>query len=265
MNIQELLCFGITPGGGNAALVVRDDHSSAAQRQQFARERNKPACVFIDAAPDGGIVLDYVYPHTRSPLCLHATLAAARVLLSARRPLLTVRTAMRGQQLTLTLADDSVFIQLAPQTPPDVAIAPDLAGRLLAAPGIQLASPPAIASVGSPKLLLEVADSAALQALTPDLAAIDEWSGQHGVSGCYAWCRRPDGAYEGRNFNHLDPSMEDSATGVAAGALTVHLRGALTLYQGANTGQPCRIVTKLAAGESILIGGGTASVALRSD
>jgi PhzF family phenazine biosynthesis protein len=210
-------------------------------------------------------VLDYFYPHTRSPLCLHATLAAARVLLSAQQPALKVRTALRGQELTLILNDDNVFIQLTPQTPPEAALTPDLPGRLLAAPDIRLASPPAIASVGSPKLLLEVADAAALHALAPDLAAIAEWSRLHGVSGCYAWCRRPDGAYEGRNFNHLDPALEDSATGVAAGALSVHLRARLTLYQGANTGHPCRIVTRLADGESILIGGGTASVTLRRD
>jgi PhzF family phenazine biosynthesis protein len=264
MNIQELLCFGIAPGGGNAALVVQDDHSSAGQRQQFARERNKAACVFVDTAADGGMVLDYFYPHTRSPLCLHATLAAARVLLSAQRPVLNVRTAMRGQQLTLTLADDEVFIRLAPQTPPDVTIASDLPARLLAAPGLQLASAPVVASVGSPKLLLEVADRAALHALAPDLSTIAEWGKQHGVSGCYAWCRRPDGALEGRNFNHLDPAMEDNATGVAAGALTVHLQTGLTLYQGANMGQPCRIVTRLVADVSILISGKTASVALRS-
>lgn len=257
MNIQELLCFGITADGGNAALVVQHDHSSADQRQQFARARNKPACVFVDAAPDGAIVLDYFYPHTRSPLCLHATLAAARVLLSPQRPLLAVRTAMRGQQLTLTLVDGDVFIQLVPQTPPEVALPPDLPGRLLASPDIRLASPPVVASVGSPKLLLEVADSDALHALVPDLPAIAEWGGQHGVSGCYAWCRRPDGAYEGRNLNHLDPALEDSATGVAAGALTVHLHTGLTLYQGANTGQPCRLVTRF-DGVSILIGGKTA-------
>lgn len=256
--IHELLCFGASAGGGNAALVVQHDHSGTGQRQQFALERNQPACVFVDAGPDGAIVLDYFYPHTRSPLCLHATLAAARVLLSPRRPRLTVRTAMRGQPLTLTLADGDVFIQLAPQTPPEVALAPDLPGRLLAAPDIRLASAPAIASVGSPKLLLEVADGAALQALAPDLAAIAAWGKQHGVSGCYAWCRRPDGGYEGRNFNHPDPALEDSATGVAAGALSVHLRAGLTLHQGANTGQPCRIVTRLAADESILIGGQTA-------
>lgn len=257
MTIQQLLCFGTTPGGGNAALVVQHDHAGAEQRQQFARERGQPACVFIDAAPDGAIVLDYFYPHARSPLCLHATLAAARVLLSPDRPTLPVRTAMRGQPLTLTLArdDGGVFVELAPQPAPPVALAADLPARLLAAPGLALASAPAIASVGSPKLLLEVADGATLRALRPDLPAIAAWGREHGVSGCYVWCRRPDGALEGRNFNHLDPAMEDSATGVAAGALTVHLGAGLTLYQGAGLGQPCRILTRLAGGEHILIGG----------
>jgi PhzF family phenazine biosynthesis protein len=256
--IQELKCFGVAPGGGNAALVIQNDACSAEQRQQFAFDQNKPACVFIDIAPDGVVELDYFYPHTRSPLCLHATLAAARVLLPAQQPglqaPLQVRTALRGQPLTLSLTDDGVFIELAAQTPPPVEIAEELPAQLLAAPGLTLLSPPVIASVGSPKLLLEVADSATLHALRPDLAHIAAWSRQHGVSGCYVWCRRSDGAVEGRNLNHLDPALEDSATGVAAGALTVHLRRGLDLYQGAMLGQPCLIRTRL-HDESILIGG----------
>jgi PhzF family phenazine biosynthesis protein len=255
MKVQELLCFGIAPGGGNAALVVQDDDASAEQRQQFARERNQPACVFIDTAADGGIVLDYFYPHTRSPLCLHATLAAARVLLSTECPQLQVRTALRDQPLTLILQDGEVFIKLSPQTAPQLSIPAGLPAHLLAAPGIQLASSPVIASVGSPKLLLEV-DSATLQALQPDLPQIADWGRQHGVSGCYVWCRRSDGALEGRNFNHLDPAAEDGATGVAAGALTVHLQTGLTLFQGSNLGTPCRIRTQFLH-ESILIGGNT--------
>jgi predicted PhzF superfamily epimerase YddE/YHI9 len=89
------------------------------------------------------------------------------VLLSAERPQLLVHTAMRRQPLTLILQDDEVFIVLTPRAAPEVAVTPAQAAQLLAAPGLQLASPPAIASVGSPKLLLEVADSATLQALTP--------------------------------------------------------------------------------------------------
>jgi PhzF family phenazine biosynthesis protein len=256
VQVQELLCFGVTDGSGNPALVVRHDRSTAGQRQQFAKERNKPACVFIDTAVDGAIVLDYFYPHTRSPLCSHATLAAARVLLSPERPRLEVRTAMHGQPLALILHDGEVFLQLAPQPAPDVTVSVALAQQLLAAPGIALASPPAIASIGSPKLLLEVADSSTLQALTPDLHAIADWGRQHGISGAYAWCRRPDGALEGRSFNHLDPAAEDGATGVAAGALTVLLHTGVTVYQGANLGAPCKLRTEF-LGESILIGGKT--------
>eukprot|EP01041_Mallomonas_annulata_P027275 gene27275-48824_t len=68
-------------------------HHSAAERQAFAREQNRSACVFVDAGnaagadgqgdADAQYVLDYFYPHMRSPLCLHATLAAARVRSSA--------------------------------------------------------------------------------------------------------------------------------------------------------------------------------------
>ncbi|KQW96921.1 hypothetical protein ASC94_08920 [Massilia sp. Root418] len=272
--VYELKCFGSRPGEGNVALVVLGDGSSEAERQAFARQQNRSACVFVDApggghgAPDGSarFVLDYYYPHTRSPLCLHATLAAARVLLREHGAPLAVRTAMRGQLLQLSESGSGdagggpggVFVRLQHQPAPDVAISPDLPGALLGqpAPGValKLASAPAIASVGSPKLLLEVDSSATLQALRPDLARIAVWGKEHGVSGCYAYTQRADGSVEGRNFNHLDPALEDSATGVAAGALTVHLGRAITLHQGAKLGQPCLLRTEL-DGEHILIGG----------
>lgn len=256
--VHELKCFGNRPGEGNAALVVLGDASSEAERQTFAREQNRSACVFVDGADgdaDAQFILDYFYPHTRSPLCLHATLAAARVLLREHGAPLAVRTAMRGQLLQLSERGTGVFVRLQPQPTPDVAIAPDLPGALLAGgAALRLASPPAIASVGSPNLLLELEDDAALHALHPDLARIAAWGKQYGVSGCYAWARRADGAFEGRNFNHLDPALEDSATGVAAGALTVHLGHAVTLHQGTSLGQPCLLRTEL-DGEHILIGG----------
>lgn len=260
MEIFELKCFGVRAGEGNAALVVLGDTGDAAARQAFATAAAKPACAFVDAGDgEAAFTLDYFYPHTRSPLCLHATLAAARVLLERQPGPLRVRTAMRGQLLTLSMRGDEVFITLSRQQAPSPALPEGLAAQLLAQPGLQLMSAPAVASVGSPKLLLEVADGATLTALQPDLPAIQAWGQQHGVSGCYAWCRRADGAFEGRNFNHLDPALEDAATGVAAGALTVHLGRALTLYQGAHLGQPCKLQTVL-DGEQILIGGTAAFV-----
>src|SRR4051812_44242137 len=109
MRIQQLNCFGARPGQGNPALVIEADRSTTAARQAFARERNT-TCVFIDGASAGGAAaddaapLDFYYPHPRSVLCLHATLAAAHVLLArhgAGTPL-AVRTALRGQRLLLS-------------------------------------------------------------------------------------------------------------------------------------------------------------------
>ena len=271
MNTTLFTCFGSADGGGNPALVIEDGPVGLDQRLQLARERAL-TCVFIDAASAPGVAatLDFVYPHMRSPLCLHATLAAAQVLFARHgsdAPL-TVTTAMRGQHLTLTRdgkgAEEAVFVRLARQArqaQQQVDADEDLARRLLAAPDLRLASAPVIASVGSPKLLLEVADVDTLYALAPNLDAIAAWGREHGVSGCYVWCRPGGGGageYEGRNFNHLDPCLEDSATGVAAGALTVALGHGLRLHQGRATGRACVIRTAL-DGEAVLVGGRAAS------
>ncbi len=109
-------------------------------------------------------------------------------------------------------------------------------------------------SVGSPKLLLEVRDGAALHTLQPNLELIAAWGKEYGVSGCYVYCKRADGVYEGRNFNHLDPALEDSATGVAGGALALHLGHGLSLHQGQALGQPCLIRVQLRDGQ-VLVGG----------
>ena len=259
MHTRRFACFGTAQGGGNPALVVEDGPLDPAQRIQLAREQAL-TCVFIDPAGEHDAVatLDFVYPHMRSPLCLHATLAAARVLFERHgggEPL-AVTTAMRGQRLLLSQAGDDVFVQLARQEAPQVEVEVDaaLASRLLAAPGLQLASAPLIASVGSPKLLLEMADSTTLYGLRPDLETIAAWGRANGISGCYAWCRTGAGEYEGRNFNHLDPQLEDSATGVAAGALTVALGHGLTLHQGHATGSGCVIRTAI-DGDAVLVGG----------
>ncbi len=248
MLVQELKCFGVEAGEGNPALVVQDGPVGEAARQAFARERTIAACVFID-----GDVLDYYYPHMRSPLCLHATLAAARVLFARQgsdRPI-RVTTALKGQPLMLTCSGDDVFIALERQAVETVAPAADVVAELLASPGLVPESAPVVASVGSAKLLVELKDRAVLQGLRPDLARIVAWGKANGVNGIYAYCRLGDGLYEGRNFNHLEPAREDRATGVAAGALTALLGRGISLYQA---DRRCLIRTRM-EGDAILVGG----------
>jgi PhzF family phenazine biosynthesis protein len=255
MHVQTLRCFGAKPGGGNPALVIEDDGMDLAARQAYTAARNT-TCVFL--SQDGEV--DYFYPHMRSPLCLHATLAVAAVLFQRgeHADTITVRTALKGQLLELSREGDDYFVRLAPQPAPQVAVGLEQAAALLGAPGLALASSPQVASVGSPKLLVELQDAAALHSLAPDLAGIAAWGKAHGVNGMYAWCRLAPGVYEGRNFNHLDPALEDSATGVAAGALAAALGNGLghglVLRQGRATGRDCLIRVRV-EDAAILVGG----------
>jgi PhzF family phenazine biosynthesis protein len=248
MQVQQVRCFGARAGEGNPALVVQGGPPYAAARQAFAQDSDVSACVFID-----GDVLDYYYPHMRSPLCLHATLAAAHVLFAQQGSSapLAVKTALRGQVLALSREGEELFVALSRQQVDAVAPLADQVTALLSAPGLTLVSAPLVVSVGSPKLLVEVKDSATLAALRPDLARIVDWGKGAGVNGLYVYCRHGEGVYEGRNFNHLDPAHEDSATGVAAGALTALLARGIVLHQG---GGRCLIRTRI-DGDAILVGG----------
>jgi PhzF family phenazine biosynthesis protein len=196
----------------------------------------------------------------RSPLCLHATLAVAAVLFGRGESAgtIAVQTAMKGQRLELSREGDDYFVRLSPQPAPRVDVGAEGIAALLRAPGLALASTPQVASVGSPKLLVEVHDVETLYALAPDLPGIAAWGKAHGVSGIYAYCRMAPGVYEGRNFNHLDPLLEDSATGVAAGALAAapgHTLGnGLVLRQGRASGDDCLIRARVEC-EAILVGG----------
>ena len=258
MQVHRFKCFGEQPGDGNPALVIEGDASPREARQDFARERNM-TCVWIDPPDEADVVasVDYFYPHTRSPLCLHATLAVGQHLFMQHggNHNLMVKTAVHGQRLGLVPgADDQVSVRLQRQEVSRPNLAPDLIGRLLAAPGLVPLAPARVFSVGSPKLLVEVTNATTLHGLTPNLPAIAAWGKTAGVNGIYAYCKVDNGSYEGRNFNHLDPALEDSATGVAAGALTALLGHGILLRQGRHAPSAGLIATRI-EGADILVGG----------
>ena len=199
MHAQTLICFGSRPGDGNPALVIEDDGMDATARQAFAAARNT-TCVFLSR--DGEV--DYFYPHMRSPLCLHATLAVAAVLLGRGSGPghagagIAVRTAATGQVLPLAREGAAYFVKLAPQPAPQPVVAPEQVAALLGAPGLGLVSAPRVASVGSPKLLVEVRDADTLYRLAPDLAGITAWGKPRCRPCCKLGCGvRSDGGGSG--------------------------------------------------------------------
>ena len=228
-----MLCFGRDDESGNAAIVVEESAWTEPERLQFARQQDANATVFFEANAAGELQLDYYYPHTRSPLCLHATLAAGAVFFERHPHANRTRfvTSMHGQTLEIERMGREILVGVKEQRCPELVGNIEKTARLLRIEPTDLAGVPRLASIGSPKLLVELTQPARLAALQPDLAGIADWSRKHGVSGMYVYCRVQDDIYRGRNFNHLEPRLEDPATGVAAGALAVSLGRSITLLQ----------------------------------
>jgi predicted PhzF superfamily epimerase YddE/YHI9 len=252
---------------GNDAVVVSGPELSGwspEDRQQFTIEHHAHACVFVDADGPayGPLALDFYYPHARSPLCLHASLAAADHIWKSgpQDGVLLLTSSMKQQALAFDRAGDTIFVSVDIQQAvfPNVSIA-DAAKLLRCDPGVIMSSPE-VDSIGSPKLLVEVASEDVLYSLRPDLDGITEWGRANGVNGCFVYTRMDAGQneYAGRNFNHLDVTLEDAATGVAAGALSVRLNADITLYQGRNLDNPCVIRVSRAEGK-IRVGGRVAT------
>ncbi|MEM5338159.1 PhzF family phenazine biosynthesis protein [Paraburkholderia azotifigens] len=256
MKTHRMLCFGRHDDSGNAALVVEDPALTEPERLMFARQQDASATVFVDANSTGDTQLDFYYPHARSPLCLHATLAASAVFFERHPETLKVRfvTGMHRQVLEVERIEAHIFVGTSAQRCPDLAIDIAEVTQLLCIEARELKGLPRLASVGSAKLLVEVAEPSALAALSPDLPGIANWSRKHGVSGMYAYCRVGDDVYAGRNFNHLEPRFEDAATGVAAGALALSLERSITLLQGDALGQPCTLLARYTNG-AVQVGG----------
>ena len=255
MNIHRFLCFGRNDESGNAAIVVEDSHLVEPERLKFAQQQNANATVFVDADA-AGVRLDYYYPHTRSPLCLHATLAASAVFFErypdSRR--IEFVTSMHRQPLSVERFNQVIFIGVTSQPCPTLSINLAEYAQFLRIEPEALVGIPRLASVGSTKLLVNIAGQSALVALRPDLPAIADWSRKHGVSGMYVYCHLHGDMYAGRNFNHLESHLEDAATGVAAGALSVVLERSITLLQGDALGRPCSLLARYVNG-SVQVGG----------
>ena len=253
MITKAMKVFGSSKSTGSIALIIEHDNFNLDDRQNFATNQNYAACVFIEQNDDH-IVLDYYYPDRRSPLCIHATLGAGYVYFNnhPKTKELAVITAMHKQKMLLENHSDGIFLRVTPEPTKHISIDNKFIGKLLNLNSLVIKH--AIASVGSPKLLIEVDSAQTLNNLSPNLELISSFSHDNHISGCYVYCKISDSSYLGRNFNHSIPEREDIATGVAAGALSAFLKKDIDVFQGNNLNNPCVIHTKY-SNDNILIGG----------
>lgn len=79
MQLSLLQGFGINQYTGNKALIITEHELNAKQKQDFARKQNLPVSIFVDDDSAGNFTVDFYYPHRQSPMCLHGSLAAAKM------------------------------------------------------------------------------------------------------------------------------------------------------------------------------------------
>lgn len=242
MNGTLVHVFAEDPRFGNPAAVLfaADAEITDAEMQRLAQEIDSVLTIFLlpPQTADGDVRFRFFTASTEMKFCGHGILGAAACYLAATgQEEARVETAMATVTIQRSGEQSAQFRTLAAAVL-DVQIDPAAAASLLGlvAESLDLALPLCVATVGSPKLLIPVQSIAVLQGLTPDLAAIREWSLDHGVNGVYAYTQETEASgstVQARSFNPLSGVTEDVATGVAAGALARAFRQRGLLEPGA--------------------------------
>jgi PhzF family phenazine biosynthesis protein len=249
---------------GNPATVLwlGDDTATDQELIAEAARRGTPATAFL--WPGEVPRVRFFTPVRELAFCGHGALAAGAVA-GRRAGASAVRLRAGGREIAveLTASGLATLTMAGPGTvrresaPAAVLGALGAAGAAGAAIGEVV-----VASVGSPKWLVEVTSAAALRALAPDHAALAALSRAEGVNGAYVFTRAgvPAGVDAlARGFNPHGGVDEDAATGVAAGALAWWLRDALAgrdlvVEQGIGLAALNRLVARV-DGDRICVGG----------
>ncbi len=266
--LYQVDAFTRTPFTGNPAGVVLDaegltDH----QMQAVAREVNASETAFVlpPDAPDHDVRVRFFTPTTEVPTCGHATVAAhfARAVEYGLPSCSLVQKTGTGllQRVDVRRDGDRVRIGMHQGAaefgdPLDRRRLAALTRALGAAPDDLTGYGPVQAvSTGHSKILVELRDHRAVDALRPDPAALTELSRQLGCNGYFAFTRAtpdPELLTWGRMFAPAIGIPEDPVTGNAHGPLGAYLahhrlvpvpdgRLCFTGGQGAAAGRPGRV------------------------
>jgi PhzF family phenazine biosynthesis protein len=226
MNIQIVNVFSKNNRGGNpCAIVDNASHLNTDEMQLMATQLNLPETVFI--IPDKhDYLLRFFATKGELPLCCHGALGAAYYLFKSdiKKPFV-IKTYQNHTQLDIRCDNSLISMSIINKGKiVDDNVDLEIISRLLAIDKASIATylPCAIASIGSPKLIVPVIKRNILFNMTPNLDLISQWCKKYSVNGLYVYSKdteSPHSDYIGRNFNPLFSHQEDIATGVAAAAL----------------------------------------------
>lgn len=255
--------FTERPFGGNTAGVVLLEPGAGFPDEewmrQLASELRYSETAFVRRDGDTEFTVRYFTPAGEIDLCGHATVASFGVLF--REGIVPEGTHCLNHTKAGDLevvAGRQVMMQMASPKLVGTFDDPALLGGLLKAmgglePGQLGDLPVETFSTGLPDIILPLRDVATLQALSPDMDALNALSQRLDVVGVHAFATGPDDGYTAhvRNFAPRYGIPEESATGTANAALTAYLyhhrlisdRSRSFFLQGEAMGRPSLIQT----------------------
>jgi PhzF family phenazine biosynthesis protein len=218
-------------GGGSPTAVVIDDGTlTDDERQRVPARYGTSHAAFIGPELDGSHPVRFFTTDGELAGCGHGTIAAQAVRLAEGGPpearqrtggrTFDTRTARRPDGIEVWF--DQGIIGVRPATPDDCE-------AVLAAVGIGAAQlhpyvRMVVASPGTPRLLVPVADRDMLAALIPDFAALGSATRERGLLGCFVYVPPDrDRPALARMFAPAIGVDEDVANANSAGCLAAHL------------------------------------------
>jgi PhzF family phenazine biosynthesis protein len=255
MDAKIVNVFSINNKGGNpCAIVDNANNLTTKEMQRKATLLDFPESIFI-IHNKNQYILRFFATKNELPLCCHGVLGAAFYLYKSNclQPIYIqayhnqnkINVECSGDLMTMFIKNNGIIVDSSLDFP--------TISKLLDIDHIAIDKqlPCAIASIGSPKLLIPIINREILFDMAPKLDLITQWCKNHRVNGIYAYSKdteNTNSSYVGRSFNPLFSHQEDIATGVAAAALCLliskskgELESNYIIEQGSNLHKPSKI------------------------
>lgn len=232
---------------GNPVVVVEDEGWSEGELLQIAGQSAAPVTVFLSPSDlqEHHRKFRFFSKVKELSFCGHGTLGAGTHLMHILGlNELSIETISSVIRLTRP-SKDYIYFEAPRASLVDVQIDQGEIALMLgiSVQDLDVGAPLCAASIGSPKLLVPVCSTRALDSIQPDQNRIAAWSETHGINGIFVYTlghidkNSSPVSIHARSFNPLFGIYEDAATGVAAGALAdvLHTLGwppSFIFYQG---------------------------------
>lgn len=223
---KQVDVFTSVPLLGNPVAVVLDGSGmSDAEMQTFANWTNLSETTFVVPPTQAGA--DYAVriftPRSELSFAGHPTLGTAHAVIEAGIAVpdngKIIQQCERGL-IEVSVGDTGLSLKMPPHK---VTPAPDRTSLAVALNGVNFVNhPPQIVDVGPQWVIAELDTVAAVETLTPDLAALAGYDRRNGTTGITVFADAGNGEIIVRTFAPLDGIAEDPVCGSGNGALAAY-------------------------------------------